>query len=506
MTPDKRGAEIGVEMTDGMLLRARGVAKSYNGVPALRDGRLDLRAGSIHALCGGNGAGKSTFINIVMGLADRDAGEILIDGRPVRFAGPGEALAAGLAVITQELSLVDDMTVAENIALGREPKRAGFVDYRAMTGNARTLLDRLNFPIKPGTRVGDLSVARKQLVEIARAISYNSRVLIMDEPTSALGESDTRMLFDAIAGLKPHGVGIVYVSHRLSELFEIADDYTVFRDGRFVQSGPMASIDRAGLVQAIVGRALHHREARPAQAAGQPALAVDNLSRKNEFDGVSLEVGRGEILGIYGLVGSGRSEFMNCLYGLTRADRGTVTIDGAPVRIEGPRAGLAHGLALVTEDRKDTGLVACRPVRENITLASLASLSWAGIVQRGRERREVRRLIEALGIRTASPELTVDKLSGGNQQKVVFARCLMSGPTLLLCDEPTRGVDEGAKQQIYQLIEDFVGGGRAAIVVSSELDEILQICDRIIVFRGGRAVAEVPRAEATHQTLTHLAA
>ena len=492
-------------MTD-LLLEARGIHKAYNGVPALIDGGIKLRPGTIHALCGGNGAGKSTFLNVLMGLVSRDGGEFLIDGKPAHFSTPAEALAAGITIITQELSLVDDLSVAENIQLGRESTRHGLVDYAAMRRHTEALMQRLGFDISARSRVGDLSVARKQLVEIARAISHDSRILIMDEPTSALGAGETKVLFEAIRGLKAQNVGIIYVSHRLRELFAIADDYTVFRNGRFVETGAMDDLDRNTLVRLIVGQDLHHHE--PAIRAGQSRtkLKVSGLSRKGEFSGIDLQVATGEVLGIYGLVGAGRSEFLACLFGLNRPDSGEVELDGKPVSIASPRDALRHGLSLVTEDRKDSGIIACLSVRENIALSSLKWLGSMLWVRRGLERSAVRRMIDLLKVRTASTELSVERLSGGNQQKIVFARCLLNEPSVLLCDEPTRGVDEGAKQQIYGIIESFVAEGKASIVVSSEIDEILQVSDRIVVFRGGGIAGELSRAEASHEALTRMAA
>ncbi|WP_417248642.1 sugar ABC transporter ATP-binding protein [Celeribacter sp.] len=488
-----------------LLLQAKGVAKSYNGVPALTNGEIAVQSGKVHALCGGNGAGKSTFLNILMGLTASDSGEIYINGTLTNINSPSDALDASIAIITQELSLVEDLTVAENIALGREPTRLGAINYKEITKRGQELLDRLGFPIAANALISSLSVARKQLVEVARAINCDAKILIMDEPTSALGEADTQMLFQAIQGLKSHGVGIIYVSHRLSELFEICDEYTIFRDGKFVQSGNMADLDRHTLVQLIVGRPLHRHVAQPREARIDKILEVKGAVRRNEFHNISLSLSSGEILGVYGLVGSGRSEFLNCLYGLSPFDEGEMFLHGEKVTITSPRDAQHHRIALITEDRKETGLVGCRSVRENIALSSLSSFSRFGFVLRERERQEVAKMIKLLQIKTASQDLLTESLSGGNQQKVVFARCLLTEPRLLLCDEPTRGVDEGAKQQIFKLIEDFVARDNGAIVVSSELDEILQVSDRILVFRDGALAGMVNGDEATHANLTELA-
>ena len=488
------------------LLQALSVRKTYSGVPALLDGSLNLRSGTVHALCGGNGAGKSTFLNVIMGLTTPDGGELFLDGKAHNFMGPAEAINAGIAMITQELSLIDELSVAENIFLGRQPIRFGLVDHSAMLLHAGELLKQLGFDVPAEARVAELSVARKQLVEIARAISMKSRILIMDEPTSALSERETQVLFNAMRSLKTHNVGIIYVTHRLSELFQIADDYTVFRDGRFVESGVVADLDRDKLVHLIVGAALHKHQVESRGRRGDRRLEVTRLSRMGEFHDVSLTVDGGEVLGIYGLVGSGRSEFLNCLFGLTRAQSGEVAIDGERVAIYSPRDAMKKGFSLVTEDRKESGLVACLSVRENMALSSLRRLGSMLWVRRGVERAEAAQMKERLGVRAASLELAVENLSGGNQQKVVFARCLLTKPKVLLCDEPTRGVDAGAKHQIFQIVKFFVADGGAAVVVSSELDEILQVSDRIIVFRAGRIAGELSRADASQEGLMRLAA
>ena len=487
------------------LVHAEGVRKSFGGVAALIDGRIDVRRGSVHALCGGNGAGKSTFLNILTGLQTADAGRIEIKGRPVRYASPVEAMADGIAIITQELSPVLDRSVAENIYLGREPRRGGvFVDDRRLIAMARDLLEQLGFDVDPKARLRSLSIAQMQLVEIAKAISQDSDILIMDEPTSAIGERETGVLFEAIRSLQSQGVGIIYVSHRLTDIFTIADSYTVLRDGRFVESGTLAGIDRQGLIKLIVGRDLVDRR-RSRRPLGPPLLETRDLSRANEFDGISLSLREGEVLGIYGLMGAGRSEFLSALYGLTRPDRGEIEIAGETVTIDHPAQALRHGLALVTEDRKLTGLVATSSVRDNVSIASLPALSRLGFVDRAKERAAVDGAIDRLAIKATSRDAPVTSLSGGNQQKVVLARCLQTQPRILLCDEPTRGVDEGAKREIYHFLEAFVARGGAVIFVSSELPELLANTDRIVAFRRGRMVAALDAAEATQEALVHLA-
>lgn len=489
------------------LLCAKGVAKSFGGVPALRNGCLELHAGRVHALCGGNGAGKSTFLNIVMGILRRDAGEVLLKGQPVDFASPHEALAHRISIITQELSPIPGMTVAENIYLGREPKRAGLViNYRALFDQAEALLKQLRFDIDPRLQMGRLSLAQTQLVEIAKALSRQSDIIIMDEPTSAIGESETCILFDAIRRVTAQGAGILYVSHRLSEIFTIADDYTVFRDGGFVQAGKLADIDRRQLVKLIVGQELRisDKKRKPPSAA-EALVSVVGLSRGGEFENISLDVAPGEVLGIYGLMGSGRSEFLNCLYGLTRPDSGEARLRGEAWPKGNPAASIRAGLSLVTEDRKASGLVLTSSVSFNTSLAALPGLQRAWVVDRAAERSLVNDLLQRMGIKLASPSMAVSGLSGGNQQKVVLARCVATNPICLLCDEPTRGIDEGAKREVYAFLASFAAQGNAVIVVSSEAPEVLDVSDRIAIFRKGRLAKVIDGHSATQEDLLHLA-
>ena len=489
-----------------MLVSASGVAKAFSGVPALIDGRIELRRGSVHALCGGNGAGKSTFLNILMGIIRADAGAIVCKGREVAYANPAEALADGVAMITQELSPVLDMTVAENIYLGREPRRAGwFVNQSKMIADATALFARLGFDINPRLRMRSLSVAKIQLVEIAKAISRDSDILIMDEPTSAIGEKETATFFEAIRSLQAHGVGIIYVSHRLTDIFSIADTYTVLRDGRFIETGPLAHIDRERLIGLIVGRELGERKRRAAAITNEVMLEARNYSRAGQFRDISLSLHKGEILGLYGLMGAGRSEFMNALYGNASKDSGELSIGGKRVEIHHPSDALSHGLSIVTEDRKETGLVLSSSVRRNITISALDRFAKFGFIRSRPEIAAVDSQIRRFSIRAASREMPVASLSGGNQQKVVMARCIETEPRILLCDEPTRGIDEAAKREIYAFLAGFVETGRSVLLISSEIPELLANADRILVFRRGRIAGEVSGAEATQERLVHLA-
>ncbi|MFM0032718.1 sugar ABC transporter ATP-binding protein [Paraburkholderia madseniana] len=495
---------LGDKVND-LLVDASGVQKAFNGVRALEDGRLKLRRGSVHALCGGNGAGKSTFLGIVMGITQRDAGEILFKGQSVNFQTPAEALDNRIAIITQELSPIPGMTVAENLYLGREPRRAGvLVRFGALVRQAQELLDRLAFPVDARARMSSLSLAQIQLVEIAKAFSRDCDVMIMDEPTSAIGERETEVLFNAIRNLTAQGTGIIYVSHRLSEIFQIADDYTVFRDGRYVDSGRIADIDRSYLVSTIVGRKLHSAE-KVRRAVGEPVLESTGLSRESEFNDISLTVHEGEILGIYGLMGAGRSEYLNCMYGLTRPDSGQVRLKGRALPVGRPAKAIQAGLSLVTEDRKETGLVLSASVRDNISFSAYNRLSRLSLINRRKVKALVDTMVDRMRIKTSSVSLPVSSMSGGNQQKVVLARCLSTEPTCLLCDEPTRGIDEGAKREVYKLLDDFVSKGGAAMVVSSEAQEILDVSDRIAIFKSGQLVTVIDGHTTTQEDLLHLA-
>ncbi|MDP2079602.1 MAG: sugar ABC transporter ATP-binding protein [Pseudotabrizicola sp.] len=489
------------------ILEVEGLAKSFSGVPALIDGSFRLEAGSVHALCGGNGAGKSTFLKIIMGLHHRDAGSVRLNGREVSFANPSDALHNGIAIVEQELSPVPAMSVAENIYMGREPLRSfGRIDFQMLNRQTQDLLDGFSFAIRANDLMMDLTVAQTQLVEIAKALSYDAEVIILDEPTSALGEAEADHLFEAIATLKAKGKGIIYVSHRLSEIFAIADHYTVFRDGRFVQNGAIDAIDKEQLIQLIVGRPLSEEFIKENTPSDKIALRVHGLAARRGVSDLSFDLHEGEILGLYGLMGSGRTEVLERLFGLSHEPGGRIEINGSEACIAGPKDAIAAGIALVTEDRKQTGLVLSASVRDNLCLSSLGALSVAGYMRRNREAEQAANMTSLLKIKTASDALMVENLSGGNQQKVVLGKWLMTAPKVLLLDEPTRGVDVGAKREIYRVMSDFARAGGAVIMVSSETEEILGMADRVIVLRNGRNVGELERAALSAEVLLHLAA
>lgn len=488
------------------LLEVTGVRKAFGQVVALKNAEFCLRRGSIHALCGGNGAGKSTFLSILMGFIRPDTGDIFINGERCEFNHPKEALNAGVAIVQQELSAIPDLTVAENIWLGREPKRFGFVDFSTLNQRTTALLTELDFQISATEKMRNLSVAEQQLVEIAKALSHaNADIIIMDEPTSAIGEEDAQKIFSTIKRLAAKGKGIIYVSHRLSEIFQIADSYTIFRDGAYIQEGFIADITREQLIEHIIGGEYDSEFAKFNQPGEEVMMEVNNLRWRNKINDISLHLKRGEILGIYGLVGSGRSEFLDLVFGVHHADSGTIRLGDKTLGRHSPKEAIDSGIAYVTEDRKDTGLVLCRSVSENINIASFGGISRAGFINEKREQERANEMIKRFNVKTPDGEQIVGNLSGGNQQKVVLGRWALLDPQVLLLDEPTRGIDVGAKKEIYRFMSEFALKDKGIIMVSSELAEIIGMSDRILVFRDGQLAGELSAADATQAELMKLA-
>jgi putative xylitol transport system ATP-binding protein len=466
------------------------------------DGTLDVRRGEIHALCGRNGAGKSTLLKILMGFLQPDAGEIRIDGSPVRFRNAREALDAGIAIVQQELSAVPDLTVAENIFLGAEPRRYGFVDFARLNRDAEELLKLVGCDARPTETMKRLPIAAQQLVEIAKALSHrNADILILDEPTSAIGEKDAGRLFQTMRNLAASGKGIVFVSHRIAEVFEIADRYTVLKDGRRVASGSVAETTPAGLIEAMVGGPVEREFAIRSATARVPLLEVNNLTRAPHFHGVGFTLHAGEVLGIYGRVGSGRTETLEAIYGLRPMDAGGVSIGGRALRDYGPAEALQAGIAYATEDRKRNGLILCASVGDNLLLSVLQRTQRWGFVDARRWNMRVNSAVERMRIQPPDAGRAVRSLSGGNQQKVVLGRCILTEPSVLLLDEPTRGVDVAGKKEIYRFMEEFTGSGGGVVIVSSELEEILAVSHRVVVFRKGRVAATFDRQHATERDL-----
>ncbi len=477
------------------ILRLRDISKSFPGVKALDGVSLDVQKGKVHALAGENGAGKSTLVRILMGMETPDAGVIEFKGRPVEIRTPHQALRMGISMIHQELLPFPDLTVAENVCMGMEPTRwlPGWLDKPAMNRRAREALERLGVRLSPTARMRALSVSEMQTVEIAKALVYAAEVIIMDEPTSAISGRETAALFALIRDLKARGVAVIYISHKMDEIFGIADTVTVLRDGRRVTTCAAAELDDNRLIALMVGRPLNVRDRGSGDAAkgDRPVLEVRDLRKEGKFRDVSLTVYPGEILGIAGLMGSGRTDLAMALFGLASADSGRILVNGKSVRITGPQDAFANGIAMVSEDRKEYGVVPSMGVKQNITLASLERCSRGQIIDGREENKIADEQIRTFSIRTRDREQSVKYLSGGNQQKVVIAKALLTSPSVLILDEPTRGIDVAAKAEIHALIERFAREGKAVILISSELSDIFALSDRILVMRQGTISAEL---------------
>ena len=488
-------------------LQMRGIHKTFPGVHALKDVQFDVRRSEVHALLGENGAGKSTLIKIVSGVYPPDDGEMMLDQEPVHFANPREAQQAGIATIYQELGLYPELTVAENIFMGHAPtKDHGFfrtIDWEGMKRQSEDLLAELNIhDMDVQTKVGRLNVGNRQRVEIAKALSLDARILIMDEPTAALGESDVEQLFSIVRLLRERGVSIIYISHRLHEVFELADRVTVLRDGEYIGTRDVKDTSESRLISMMVGRTIDNLFPKQGAKIGEVVLEVRNLHRLPWTKDLSFKVHAGEIVGLAGLVGSGRSETAQVIFGVLPAESGTILLDGKPVRIQRPSEAVEHGIGYVPEDRGHQGLVKEMALRENTSMAVLKSVTKHNFISRTKERLLARRSVEQLRIRTTGPEQIVNKLSGGNQQKVVVSKWLASNPKLLMMDEPTRGVDVGAKAEIHRLMSQLAAEeGLAILMISSELPEILGMSDRILVMREGHLTAEFTREEATPERI-----
>jgi len=488
------------------LLTLRAVTKRFPGVVALDAVDLTVEAGRVHALVGENGAGKSTLLKIVAGAYRPDAGTIALDGNAVGFAAPREALAAGITVIYQELSLVPQLSAEANIFLGMEPARHGILDRAAAAARAGEALRSLGADFEPAALAGDLAVAQQQLVELARALARDARLIAMDEPTAALSHLETGRLFDQIRRLCERGIAVIFVSHRLEEVRRIADDVTVLRDGRRVFTGAAGAVDDAGLIRHMVGRDVEYARLPPAVAPSTtPLLDVRDLGRRGRFARVSLVARRGEIVGLAGLVGAGRTEVARCLAGADRVDAGTMSLGGVPYAPASPREAIARGVVYLPEDRKTQGLVLGMNVRENATLATLSRFSVRGVIRRRAEREAAARQTAAVELRPPDIEREAGTLSGGNQQKVVLAKWLLADADLLIFDEPTRGVDVATKVELHRLIRGLADGGKAVLVISSELPEILALSDRIVVMREGTVAGELAAGEATAERVLALA-
>ena len=487
------------------VLEMRGISKTFPGVRALDGVNLTLRAGEVHGLMGENGAGKSTLMKILLGIYTPDEGSITLFGKSVSFRGPREAITGGICMIHQELNLIPEMTIAENIYLGREPRKNGFVDHKRMNQDTRELLEKLNLSMDPTMKLGRLTVAGQQMVEIAKAVSYHSRVLIMDEPTSAISEEEVRHLFEIIRSLKSQGVAIVYISHRMDEIYEICDCITVLRDGKFILNSCCEDLTRDDLIRAMVGRTLADYYPKVVAKKGEVLLRGEHLSCPGKFQDVSFEVRAGEVLGFAGMMGAGRTEVCETIFGMRNKSSGKIYIGAREVQIRNPVDAVRHGMALVSEDRKQYGLNLIGSVRDNIVLSALRSVNPSMFVRERRLNRVADERIEMHAIKTPNRQALVESLSGGNQQKVVLAKWMLTQSRILILDEPTRGIDVGAKSEIYRLINQLTAEGIAVIMVSSEMPEVCGMSDRILVFSEGVLRATFDRDEVTQETIMRYA-
>ncbi|HSK68651.1 MAG TPA: sugar ABC transporter ATP-binding protein [Candidatus Limnocylindria bacterium] len=493
------------------LLRMEDISKAFPGVKALDGVSLEVRAGTVHALMGENGAGKSTLMKCLFGIYAKDSGRIFLDGKEVNFRSSREALDHGVAMVHQELNQALKRSVMDNIWLGRYPKMKGLplVSERKMLADTRKVFGELGIPVNPKAVMGTMPVSQRQMAEIAKAVSWGARVLVFDEPTSSLTETEVEHLFRIIRMLKGRGCAIVYISHKMEEILRISDEVTILRDGRWVATRPAGDLTMGEIIRLMVGRELTNRYP-PRQDSVRPevALKVEGLSAKySRLRDVSFELRRGEILGVAGLDGSGRTELLENIFAVAARREGVLVKDGKPVHNRTPREAIRSGFAMVTEERRATGIFSILPVRENIAIASLRDdLAFGPFLSSRRMTKKARESIQALRIRTPSPMTKIRSLSGGNQQKVIFGRWLHTRPDVFLLDEPTRGIDVGAKYEVYQLVIDMAARGKAVVMVSSEMPELLGVCHRILVMSGGRLAGEVDARSTTQEEIMTLAA
>lgn len=505
---DQRPEHDPVEATaagTGSLLEMTDIRKTFPGVIALDGASLRVDRGEVHAVVGQNGAGKSTLMKILNGAYRRNGGEVVFDGQPVDFASPLEANLAGVSTIFQEINLVPFRSVAENVFMGREPRRFGLIDWGRMNREAAALLGQLGVGVDVRRPLGSLTIALQQMVAIARAVSFDARLVIMDEPTSSLDDREVETLFSVIRNLKERGVSVIFITHRLDELYQVCDRVTIMRDGRTIGERPMAEVTRLELVASMLGKevgevrragATGFRE-RTRQISGEPVVTASHVASEPRLHDGSVSVRPGEIVGLAGLLGSGRSELARAIFGASAMEGGTVEVAGESMRFHSPGDAIRAGFGFCSEDRKTDGIIPYLSVRENLTLAALPALSRHGVVDRRKQQEVVDRFIDRLGIKTAGPEQRIRELSGGNQQKVLLARSLCLNPKLLLLDEPTRGIDVGAKADIQTLIDELADDGLGVLMISSEIEEITEGSDRVVVLRDGRTVAEFDRAAIT---------
>ncbi len=489
------------------VLEMRDVTKRFPGVVAVKNGNLDLRPGEVHCLVGENGAGKSTLMKILAGAQPLDAGTITIDGEAVTIHSPHHAQQLGISMIYQEFNLSPYLSVAENIFLGREPRipKTPFINWKKMYADAREILGRIRVNLDVRKPVNECSVAQQQMIEIAKAISFNSKIIVMDEPSATLTDHELEALFELIKTLKRQGIGMIYISHRLEEIFTIGNRVTVMRDGEYIATKQVCDVTREDIIRMMVGRDLTQEFPKEVFSRGKERLRVEGLSRKGAFKDVSFRLHEGEIMGLTGLVGAGRTEVARAIFGADAIDAGTIALDGKAITVKSPQDAIRQGIGLLTEDRKHQGLILGMSVRENTTLANLRSLVKFLFVNRAKERQVTNDFVKELQIKTPHIEQTAQNLSGGNQQKVVLAKWLFTESKILIFDEPTRGIDVGAKVEIYKLMNELVRKGVCILMISSELPEVLGMCDRILVMHEGHIAGELSREDATQERVMQLA-
>ncbi len=498
-------------MNNEPLLRMSGITKRFAGVTALDSVGFTLEAGECHSLVGENGAGKSTLIKVMTGAYTRDEGEIFLEGKSVNFRSPEDAQHAGVVAVYQEVNLLLFRTVAENIYLGREPRRLGVIDWQRMNSDAKAILDRLGLDINPRATLGTLNIALRQMVAIARGVSFNAKVVVLDEPTSSLTDREVGILYDVIRRLKVEGVGLVYISHRFDELYAVCDRVTILRDGKYVATRELADLDRLDLVCLMLGKQREELERKGATAFDhsaapveiEPLMTASNLYRGRHLNDVSVEVGRGEIVGMAGLLGSGRTETARAIFGADDIESGSIELEGKRLNISEPNDAINAGIAFLSEDRKAEGIIPEMSVRENLTLAALPALTSMGVVSRAKQTEIVNRFMQRLGIKASSSEQKIRELSGGNQQKVLLARWLCKNPKFLILDEPTRGIDIGAKGEIQKLVNELAAQGLGVLMISSELEELVEGSSRVVVMRDGTRAAELRGREISQTNIIH---
>ena len=489
------------------ILQVRGLTKTFSGVKALDNVQLNVRKGEVHALMGENGAGKSTFMKILIGLHTPDSGQIILDGKELKADSVHDMLKRGISMIHQEILIVPELTVAQNIFLGRETKNGlfGWLNDRSLTKQAETLLAQMGLPIRANVKIKHLSVAEMQMVEIAKAISNDAQVIIMDEPTSALSDKEVQTLFGIIGDLRQKGVSIIYISHKMDEIFTIADTITVLRDGKYISTDPVSELDENTLITRMVGRDIDTLFPTSTTQKGQEVLSVKNIGRHGAFANINFAVHAGEILSIAGLMGAGRTEIARAIFGLDRLDSGEIYIREKKAVIKSPRDAIRQGIGYVSEDRKRLGFIPGLSVQYNMTLASLSKHANGVLIQNQSESAAATKMMSDLTIKASGPDQQVIYLSGGNQQKVVIGKVLLAAPSLIILDEPTRGIDVGAKAEIYKLIDQLKTAGIALILISSELPELLGLSDRVLVLAKGKQTAVLSKKEATQETIMRYA-